>query len=293
MKRLAKAMTFSTLIGAAFMTSSCAMIQKLSCNTNNAKYQGAGDAEAGRTEQPGRNGGASCEGDYSPAQFQKDYLAGYEEKKNQMCQAGEIAKVAQKDGEAGANPADTLKNYTTCSSLPTYRSLVTTYNRVYTENLCSTVRAQKLAEKHGAEMNGGQFATHFVTCTANSLALKNAYDGAYTLAFQTAQKKKQEEFVRTTGTTNFVVATKPYTASCQVASDQSHVKVTVNNPNSEKALIQGAWNYQYYDQSFNKMADDSGVEAVLLTPQSSKSFMKMTLPKNATFCRAEFAGITQ
>ena len=78
-----------------------------------------------------------------------------------------------------------------------------------------------------------------------------------------------------------------------IPADQSLVQVTVNNPNPSQILVQGQWNYQYYDKDFAKIADDSASDAVLLSAQSKKSFTKITLPRNASFCRAEFAGAAQ
>ena len=281
----------SILVSILMLTGSCAMIQKLTCNANNAKSQGARDATSGSINMPGLNSGNSCEGEYTGSQFQADYRQGFEEKKNQICQMSEVTKIAQDGVNAGLTKADVEKKIGACVTMSSYTSLKNNLERTYMNGFCSNQRAEAMGSKHGADMANKSFEQSFAGCEAKFASLKPAYDQAYAKASTQALKNKQDLFVKSTGTSNFMLDQKNLSASCMIPADQTFVKVTVNNPNPSQTLVQGQWNYQYFDKDFAKIADDSGSDAVLLSPQSNKSFTKMTLPRNASFCRAEFAGV--
>lgn len=284
----------SLLVSALMMTGSCAMIQKLTCNSNNAKSQGAQDAANGNINMPGIRGADSCEGaEYSKSQFQADYRQGFEEKKNQICVAPEVVKITQTNVEAGMSKADVEKKIGACVTMSSYTSLKATMERTFAENFCSVKRADKIGSQHGNDLSGRNFEASFAGCEGKWGSLRPVYEQAYSRAESQAHKNKQDMFVKNTGTSTFMLDQKNLTATCMIPADQSRVTVTVNNPNTSQTLVQGQWNYQYFDKDFAKIADDSGMDAVLLSPQSNKSFTKMTLPRNASFCRAEFAGIAQ
>lgn len=283
----------SLLVSVLMMTGSCAMIQKLTCNSNNAKSQGASDAANGNINMPGLRTADSCEdAEYSKSQYQADYRQGYEEKKNQICVASEIVKMTQTSVEAGQSKADVEKKMGACMSMSSYTSLKNTMENTFRNAFCSTARAEKMGNQHGSSLSGRSFETAFAGCESKWSSLKPAYELAYSKAEMQAHKQKQDQFVQNTGTSSFMLDQKNLTAVCRIPADQSHVTVTVANPNPSQTLVQGQWNYQYFDKDFAKIADDSGVDAVLLSPQSNKSFTKITLPRNASFCRAEFAGVT-
>lgn len=284
----------SLLLSALLMTGSCAMIQKLACNSKSAKNQGTNDAANGNINMPGLKSADSCEGaEYTKSQYQADYRQGYEEKKNQICQSGEIVKMTQTSVEAGMSKTDIEKKMGACMSMSSYTSLKNTMENTFKNNFCSSARAEKIGNKHGSELTGRSFEANFAGCEAKWGSLKPVYEQAYNKAETQAHKTKQDLFVQNTGTSTFVLDQKNLSATCRIPADQSQVMVTVNNPNASQTLVQGQWNYQYFDKNFAKIADDSGMDAVLLSPKSNKSFTKMTLPRNASFCRAEFAGASQ
>jgi hypothetical protein len=284
----------SLLLSALLMTGSCAMIQKLTCNSSNASSQGAQDAANGNINMPGLRGADSCEGaEYSKTQFQADYRQGFEAKKNEICVPAEIVKITQINAEAGMSKADVEKKMGACVSMSSYNSLKNTMDRTFAETFCSQKRAEKIGNQHGLDLTGRNFEASFSGCEAKWGSLKPTYEQAYSKAESQAHKNKQDMFVKNTGTSQFMLDQKNLTAICMIPVDQSYVTVTVANPNASQTLVQGQWNYQYFDKNFAKIADDSGVDAVLLSPQSNKSFTKMTLPRNASFCRAEFAGAAQ
>jgi hypothetical protein len=76
-----------------------------------------------------------------------------------------------------------------------------------------------------------------------------------------------------------------------VAGDRSFVQIDVDNAYPEQVLIQGNWKVIYYNNDFAKITEDKTTEAVLITGNNRKSFQKLTLPRDATFCRAEFVGV--
>lgn len=283
----------SILVSALMLTGSCAMIQKLTCNANNAKSSGARDATNGSINMPGLKSGDSCEGEYTGSQFQADYRQGFEEKKNQICKMDEVTKLTQAGVDSGLTKTEVEKKIGACVTMSSYASLKNNMERVYMNGFCSAARAEKIGNKHGSDLAEKSFEQNFAGCEAKWSMLKPAYEQAYNKASVQAHKNKQDLFVKNTGTSTFVLDQKNLSASCIIPVDQSMVKVTVNNPNPSQTLVQGQWNYQYFDKDFAKIADDSGVDAVLLSPQSNKSFTKMTLPRNASFCRAEFAGVAQ
>ena len=75
MKKIALlALTVATL-------SSCAALTRYKCNREYAAKKGMEDAAAGLVSMPSRLDGSSCEGDYSPSAFSKDYNYGFQQKK--------------------------------------------------------------------------------------------------------------------------------------------------------------------------------------------------------------------
>lgn len=280
----------AVLLIVVFSTSSCALVQKLTCNSGTARSQGQHDAAKGLINQPGLESAKSCEGaEYNPKQYASDYQAGYEEQKNQMCQLNEVAKMAAQDGLSAANKDEAKKKYSTCQKNVNYKSLMSAYEKSYQERFCSDERSQKIAQVDGSSLAQAQNQNVFSGCS-NASSLMKTYNLEYQTARKVALKNKEDEFIKNTGTTSFVYNQKSLSSICNINADQSQVTVTVNNPTADKILLQGNWNYQYFDKSFNKLTQDSGQEAVLLTPQSAKSFSKMTLPRDARYCRAEFAG---
>ena len=276
------------LVAIASIISSCAMIQKMACNSGSAKSAGSKDASNGVLD--GKAAAASfCDGaEYSSSQYSADYQMGFDERKNQMCQAGEMAKLAKADGLNGVNKADVLKKYRTCESMNNYKSLISTYEKAYHDGMCSDERAKKLGVEEGQKLIDSNKNIHFVDCKTNERSLILSYENSYQQAYKNALLAKEKEFQNTTGTTVFNVQNNNLTAICNISNDKSFMKVTVTNNSPNKFLLQGSWNYQYFDKSFNKITDDSSSEALLLTSKTTKSFTKMTLPKDANFCRAEF-----
>jgi hypothetical protein len=137
-------------------------------------------------------------------------------------------------------------------------------------------------------------------------SLKGVFELAYRatsdrLAREEAQRQAQEqerirqqraaEFHRSVATSSFPFQLRNYISRCAVSPDKSFVQVEVENRYPEQVLIQGNWRVIYYNGEFAKITEDRTLEAVLVTGQNKKAFQKMTLPRDATFCRAEFVGM--
>jgi len=64
----------------------CATLQKQRCNPEFARQQGYADAMGGMATKPSLALGQVCQGEaYSPNTFEKDYLAGYEQRRGEIC----------------------------------------------------------------------------------------------------------------------------------------------------------------------------------------------------------------
>lgn len=289
-KKIAK---LTVLVGGLGLLSSCAMVQKLTCNEGSAKSTGARDAEAGKVDQPGLASANSCEGaEFGVDRYKAEYKRGFEEKRAEMCQMDRVSKLGTDDGMTSASQEATLNKLKTCQGQSNYKALLNAYQSRYQQSQCSTERANQLALRDGQALATKNGTEPFNSCGGRLAELQRIYDVAYTSAYQTALKQKEQEFVKTTGTSTVTVNQENLSASCRVSADQSSVQVSVSNPTKQRVVLQGPWNYKYFDKQFAEITSDSSEESVLLNPGSAKTFMKMTLPRNASFCRAEFAGST-
>jgi hypothetical protein len=268
------------------------MIKKLTCNSGNAKNAGAADALNGRTNRPGYNSANSCEGaEYSMQSYQADYNSAYNAKKAEMCQAEFMSQQGTSDANNSITHTAGFEKLKTCGSHAQFAQLKKAYNDNYYRAYCSTTRADKVGETIGQTLKPFDFETQFQGCTSNQLiTLKPVASTAYQRAFKAAQIAKTEQFQKTTGTAPFVIEKMKFTSTCSINADKSVVNVQVNNPNPRQFLIQGDWRVLYYDEAFQKLTEDRTTEALLVSPNNRKAFQKMTLPRDATFCRAEFMG---
>lgn len=274
-----------TALSAALALSSCAMMQKLTCNSSVAVRGGQDDAAKGATDKPGRSSSTSCEGaEFTPAQYQADYDRGYSEKKAEICQAGYVSKKAMEDGTSGADQAQTSAFLKTCASA----SLDKVYSQEFYKGYCSQTRAMKVGRETGEAMKPLEMELYFVGCSPSQVsAVKSAFSEAYRVGKDMTIKKRGEEFQRTTGTAQFDFMGRPYSASCEIDSARGQATVDVQNPYADQVTIQRNWKFSYFDSNFQKLTEDQLTEAVLLGGGSKKKFSKLTLPRDASYCRAE------
>lgn len=269
--------------------SSCSYLQKLSCNTDNAKKRGETDANQGLASKPGLKSGASCEGEYTAAQFEADYTFAFNQKKAQVCTPAEAAKFGKTDGEAADTTKKQLAKLQYCQGMNLFSKIQDSYNNEFSKAFCSEARAIKLGTDEGTKMASGSFDTSFATCSASQLkSLKTAYTKNYAEGVKLAKKKQVDDFLTTTASTNFSVNQNSLSSICKINADKSAAVVEVANKTPSEILLKGDWKFQYYNQNFEKITEDNYREALLITANNKKNFNKMTLPKDADYCRAEF-----
>lgn len=275
----------------SLVLSSCAYIQKLSCNSGVASRNAQSDVKEGRLDQPASKGGDSCEGEYTKSQFVNDYKKAYDEAVRGTCVLENAIKAGATDGDAGLTDKPQIKQFSSCAKMQNQKQLEAGYNKEFIKAYCSDSRGTKMGAEAGSKMEASSFEQKFASCdSSRKNQLITVYDASYKAKYAQAVKEKTEEFVRTNGTSSFVFQGRSYSASCRVAADRGSLQITVANPHPQQALLQGQWKFTYYDKGFQRLMDDTSQEAVLLTNGNPKSFSKMTMPRDAEFCRAEFLG---
>lgn len=338
--------------------SSCAALQRYKCNREYAAKKGMEDADAGRLSMPGRLEGNSCDGEYSGPTFSKDYMYGFQQRKQEICQANAVAGYGRADGEAGNASKPQKAKLALCAELKEARKLEATYEAEFKKAFCAPARAASLGTKQAQAWNDADFETPFADCKAGGAALKKSYMDAYRTAmagnctmvgaeqagvaeatakrpatpildrlnrcdagtresvkgaFEKAynatrdrlakeesdrvaaealrvRQAKLDDFNRTVATTAFPFQLRNYISRCSIGGGGGFVQVDVENSYPEQVLIQGNWRVIYYNNDFAKITEDRTTEAVLITGNNRKSFQKMTLPRDAAYCRAEYVG---
>lgn len=286
-----KKLSLVFLFVSSFVLPSCAYIQKLSCNSGVASRNAQADVKEGRLDQPGSKGGDSCEGEYTKSQFVNDYKKAYDEAVRGTCVLENAIKAGAVDGDAGLTDKPQIKQFSSCAKMQNQKQLEAGYNKEFIKAYCSDSRGTKMGAEAGSKMGTSSFEQKFASCdSSRKNQLISVYDASYKAKYSQAVKEKTEEFVRTNGTSSFVFQDRSYSASCRVAVDKGSLQITVANPHPQQTLLQGQWKFTYYDKGFQRLMDDTSQEAVLLTNGNPKSFSKMTMPRDAEFCRAEFLG---
>ncbi len=270
--------------------SSCSYLQKLTCNTDSAKKKGEMDATMGLADQPGMKTASSCEGaEYTIAQYQTDYKVGFEAKKSQMCTPATAATFGKEDGTNGDPTKVQMSKLQFCKGTKEFAKIESNYNAEYTTAFCSDARASKLGMTEGTSSAKETFDTGFASCSVKmQKSLRTAYSKSYSDAQVTARKKAIDDFISTRAVANFQVNQNSLSSQCKISADKSAAVVEVSNKSPSEMLLKGDWKFEYFNEKFEKITEDNYREALLITSNNKKQFNKMTLPKNADFCRAEF-----
>jgi hypothetical protein len=268
---------------------SCSYLQKLSCNTNNAKKRGETDAAEGLANKPGLNSGKSCEGEYTASQFESDYTFAFNQKKSQMCTPAQAAAFGKEDGTHADSSKKQLGKFEFCKGTSLFTKIQDSYNSEFNKAYCSDDRASKLGSEEGSKLAIETFEKSFALCSAKSLKhLKMTYSKNYEAGMKLGKQKQIDDFISTKSVATFSVNQKPMSSLCRITSDKSAAVVEVSNKAPSEILIKGDWKFEYYNQKFEKITEDNYREALLITGNNKKQFNKMTLPKDADYCRAEF-----
>lgn len=168
-----KKITF-VLICVPLLISSCAALTRYKCNREYAVKKGMEDAEAGRISQPSRTDGSSCEGDYSGATFSKDYLYGFQQKKNEICQVTMAAQLGKTDGEQGNTGKPSKGKLSLCSDTKNAEKLQSTYEKEFKKSYCSNARASNLGSARAQAWQEEDYSTTFADC-GNNASLRSSY----------------------------------------------------------------------------------------------------------------------
>jgi hypothetical protein len=270
-------------------------LQKLSCNSDSAKKKGELDAAMGLANQPGLQSANSCEGaEYKVAQYQADYKIGFDLKKSQMCQVSTATTFGKEDGTSGDMAKTQLAKLQFCKGSNQFAKIEDSYNKEYTTAFCSEARAVKLGTSEGTTSATETFDNGFSVCSAKSKnSLKTAYTKSYKDAQAAAKKKQIDDFISTKSVANFSVNKNALSSQCKINNDRSAAIVEVSNNSPSEMLLKGDWKFEYYNDKFEKITEDNYREALLINSNNKKQFNKMTLPKNADFCRAEFLVVAE
>jgi hypothetical protein len=271
------------------------------CQVSAASASGHADGEAGAIAKPQKARLSLCAGERNSAQLEAAYEREF---KKSFCSSSRAAELGTARAQ-GWQDADYEGAFSSCGG-----SLKSAYMNAYRQTLsvsCSAGEAERLAVSDAqAKKPMGDGVAHFDRCASvGKGSLRNAYERSYlatkaqvdkeeaekaALEQQRVREQKIAEFERYTATSTFLYQGRSYTALCAVSPDKSYVQVSVENRYPDQVLIQGRWRMIYFNQDFAKITEDRTEEALLITPNNKKAFQKMTLPRDASFCRAEFLG---
>jgi hypothetical protein len=272
------------------------------CQLSTAMAFGRTDGEAGLSAKPQRTKLNLC----SDLRDMRKFESAYDnEFKKGYCSAARAAKAGLAKAQAWED-ADYDSAFGECGG-----NLRNAYMSAYKQTMagaCTPGEAEKLgAVEANARRPMEGLASRFDRCgNVGKGNLKEVFERSYLntkdrLDRQEAERvaaeqerlrqQKAAEFQRYTATASFLYLNRNYTSVCSISADRAYVQVEVENRYPEQVLLRGNWRVQYYNSDFAKITEDQTLEAVLITGHNKKTFQKMTLPRDAAYCRAEYAGM--
>jgi hypothetical protein len=268
------------------------------CAPATAATWGRADGEAGADGKPQKAKLGMCEDNRLYVLYDTEF-------KKSFCAPARAKTIAT----ARANswqPADFETAFHDCGK--NNKVLRTAYMSAFKDtvaNLCTLDNAKKSGDGEAAARRAPDGVRgHLITCenkddllpafdaafAARKAAMDKADADAAAAAAAAARQRAVDDFMRTTATAYFPFQLRNYTSRCSVSSDKSYVTVEVENVYPDPVTIQGNWKVMYFNNDFGKITEDRDQEALLVTGNNRKTFQKMTLPRDAVFCRAEFIG---
>lgn len=272
------------------------------CQLSTAMAFGRTDGEAGLSAKPQKAKLNLC----SDMREMRKLEATYEnEFKKGFCSPARAARAGLAAAQ-GWQDADYHSSFSECGG-----ALKNAYMNSYKQTMasaCTPAEAEKLgAVEANARRPMEGLATRFDRCgSVGKGNLKEIFERSYlnakdrldradaervALENERLRQQKAAEFQRYTATASFLYLNRNYTSVCSISGDRSYVQVEVENRYPEQVLLRGNWRVQYYNSSFAKITEDQTLEAVLITGHNKKTFQKMTLPRDAAYCRAEYIGM--
>lgn len=177
-----------TIFGVAIFNTACTMTQKSQrCNPNYAFNRGYGDATSGDLSRSGALEGQICDETYRVENFRKDYLAGFQKRKDELCNEEAVRRLAREDAEIGHEQAE-LESMNICFEGTQNRvKFKQIYRQTFTETFCSPARASKVGQAHAKAYAPVHPEIFQGKCIGNSKELaEKAYQQAYQAGLQSA-----------------------------------------------------------------------------------------------------------
>lgn len=272
------------------------------CQISAAAASGRTDGESGQTGKPQKTRLNLCSDQRDAGKFEAAYE---KEFKKAYCSPARASKAAIARAQSWEEP-DFDSTFGDCASAQLKKSYTDAYKQTMSGN-CTSGEADRFgAAEAAAKKPMAEGMARLSRCGAvgkgnlqavferSYLSAKDKMDRDETmrvaLEAQRVRDQRIAEFRQNVATAAFNFQLRNYTSSCNIAGDQSYVQVEVENRYPEQVLIQGNWKVIYYNNDFAKITEDRTTEALLVTGQNRKTFQKMTLPRNAAFCRAEYVG---
>lgn len=209
-------------------------------------YEDALSGSAGRARMAQ---GQSCEKEYSPSSFEKDYMSGFIRGREESCQEGKAGELAVRDAAEGAE-MKSLKIFAVCTEGRVLKdALERKYKKAFAAEFCSPERAQKLGTTHGGEFREKDFSTFEKICDDKSkVKLKGAYTTEYNRVLQ--EKCSPVEIQ--------ALALKDARANADMAQSLSKLKIC---PAAEQTAIVGAYSRTFNDTKLLMMKEQEMKEA--------------------------------
>lgn len=268
------------------------------CSPATAATWGRADGEAGNAAKPQKGKLGMCEDNRLYVLFDNEF-------KKAFCAPARAQKLGA-DKAASWQPADFETAFHDCG---TSRTLRNAYMNAFRDTMATACTVDNAKKSGVAEANARRAPDnvrgHLQSCPKGQNELVSAFDQSYAdtktamdkadadakaAAAAAARQAQVNDFMRTTSTAYFTYSLRNYISRCSVSNDRSYVTVEIENDYPEQVVVYGNWKVSYYNNDFGKITEDTDQESVLVTGNNRKSFQKMTLPKDAVFCRAEFLG---
>lgn len=141
----------------------CSSLEKKRCNPGYAWQAGYDDAKQMRPGQPGLQDGRICKEEYAFASFQKDYLAGLQRARLEVCNQPYANELALKDALESLFDQPSKKALVICPEGREQEKLLKAYEESFRKTFCSKENATRLAQNHAnafAAVQSEQFETH-------------------------------------------------------------------------------------------------------------------------------------
>ena len=160
---------------------SCTLTQKAQrCHPTYAFNRGHSDASSGNVSRSGMSEGQICDGTYNAENFKRDYLAGFQRKKDELCTEETVRQLASEDAKVGHEQAE-LENMRVCfeGGLDQTR-FKQIYRQTFSEVFCSPSRASEMAQSDAKAYAPARLEIFQGKCSKSSKKLaEESYQEAY------------------------------------------------------------------------------------------------------------------